>query len=166
MNVKSRDLIFIVTVLGLCATIIFLSLMIAHSDYKETVELEKLQKKTSTELYLGEYTTSAVGAGEADKSASNSMNHQVINAEVSILVEGSVGQAIEVEKKLYSHQHRIEQAITTVIRTSTAEDIQDTDLSNIRNRLKESLNDVIDKEAIKDVILGSFRVYNMPPVLY
>lgn len=55
------------------------------------------------------------------------------------------------------HKHRINEAVTVVFRRSTLEDLNDADLQTIKRRIQESINKVVSKSYVKDVIITEFR---------
>lgn len=98
---------------------------------------------------------------EIDKfNASNSMAApgSVIHVRFVLVATVAEGQeTIFAELVSKSKQARVRQAVISVARRATLEDLQDPELNVFKRQIKEEINKVLHKSYVNDVIISSFQ---------
>src|SRR5690606_21703815 len=86
----------------------------------------------------------------------------IVEIDATLIVQGTAGELMKVERLLKSHHHRIEEAIDQTIRSATPADLNEPDVLVLRNHIRDHINRFLDKPLVKEVVFGYYRAFHTP----
>ncbi len=86
----------------------------------------------------------------------------IVEIDASIIVHGTSGELIAVEKVLLSHHHRIEEAIEETIRAATPAHLNEPDALTIRTQVRDRINHFLGRPIVREVLFSHYRAFRTP----
>ncbi|MFN0199184.1 MAG: flagellar basal body-associated FliL family protein [Planctomycetaceae bacterium] len=82
----------------------------------------------------------------------------VLHISFKLAVTVPASEESNFEKAKNANKHRIQEAVIIVLRRSLLEDLNEPELGTVKRRLQESINKVLGKSYVKDIVITDIRM--------